>query len=61
MRLLQLPRCLLGLHQRDRRRAWHDGPVMRSQCTGCGKSMIKDDRGWHLEAAATAKVQPASE
>lgn len=60
MKLLQLPRCLFGMHQRDRRRAWYDGPVVRSYCTGCGKPMVKDNRGWHPDAAAPG-VQPASD
>lgn len=51
MNLLQLPRCLLGTHHRDRRRAWYDGPVVRSYCTGCGKPMVKDSHGWHLAVA----------
>ncbi|MDT8757067.1 hypothetical protein MZO42_00005 [Sphingomonas psychrotolerans] len=54
MKLLQLPRCLFGLHQRDRGHAWHDGAVVRSHCTGCGKRMLKDGSGWHLEAAASS-------
>jgi hypothetical protein len=49
MNLLQLPRCMFGVHQRDRRRARHEGSVARSYCTGCGRPMIKDHRGWHLE------------
>ncbi|NIJ20813.1 hypothetical protein FHS95_002505 [Sphingomonas naasensis] len=49
MNLLQLPRCALGLHHRDRRRAWYDGPIVRSHCTGCGKAMVKDFHGWHLD------------
>ncbi|ATY32064.1 hypothetical protein [Sphingomonas psychrotolerans] len=52
MKLLQLPRCLFGLHQRDRRRARHDGPFVRSHCIGCGRAMVKDSRGWHLDDAA---------
>jgi hypothetical protein len=52
MKLLQLPRCLFGVHERDRRRAWYDGPFIRSQCKGCGKPMIKDGLGWHIETAA---------
>jgi len=52
MDLLQLPRCVFGLHHRDRRHAWHDGPVVRSHCTGCGKPMVKDVHGWHLDAIA---------
>jgi hypothetical protein len=60
MNLLQLTRCMFGLHQRDRHRARHDGAVVRSYCTGCGKPMIKDNRGWHLDAAAPG-AQPASE
>lgn len=55
MNLLQLPYCMLGTHHRDRRRAWYDGPVVRSHCTGCGKPMVKDGHGWHL-AAAEAQV-----
>jgi hypothetical protein len=42
---------MLGTHHRDRRRAWYDGPVIRSHCTGCGKPMVKDGHGWHLDAA----------
>jgi len=52
MNLLQLPRCLLGSHRRDRRHAWYDGTVVRSHCTGCGKPMVKDTHGWHLDTAA---------
>ena len=59
MNLLQLPWCLFGAHQRNRRRARHDGPVVRSYCTGCGKPMIKDNRGWRL--AEEFETQPASE
>ncbi len=51
MNLLQHARCLFGVHRRDRRRAWHDGPVARGYCSGCGKLMIKDRRGWHLDDA----------
>jgi hypothetical protein len=50
MKLLQLPRCLVGNHQRDRRYARYDGPVVRSHCTGCGKPMVKDGQGWHLDS-----------
>lgn len=53
MNLLQLPRCVLGLHHRDRRHAWYDGPVVRSHCTGCGRPMVKDLHGWHLDAAGS--------
>lgn len=53
MKLLQLPWCLFGAHHRDRRHARYDGPVVRSYCKGCGKPMVKDGRGWHLEPADT--------
>ena len=61
MNLLQLPRCLFGVHQRDRRRAWHDGPVVRSHCTGCGKPMVKDGHGWKLDGAASPDLPATSE
>jgi hypothetical protein len=61
MKLLQLPRCLLGMHQRDRRRAWRDGPLVRSHCTGCGRPMVKDGRGWHLAAAEAAAMRVAED
>lgn len=54
MNLLQLSRCMFGVHQRDRHRARHDGSVARSFCTGCGKPMVKDSRGWHLEDPVAA-------
>jgi hypothetical protein len=54
MNLLQLPRCLFGLHHRDRRRARHDGVAVRSRCTGCGKPMIKGRHGWHLDYATAS-------
>lgn len=54
MNLLQLPRCIFGQHHRDRRHARHDGWVVRSHCTGCGKPMVKDGDGWHLAPAVPA-------
>jgi hypothetical protein len=60
MKLLQLARCLFGVHQRSRGRAWHDGSIVRSHCTGCGKPMRKDNQGWHLDEAAP-EAQAASE
>lgn len=61
MNVLQLPRCLFGSHHRDRRRAWYDGPVVRSHCTGCGKPMFKDIHGWHIDGSASSKNQATSE
>ncbi|MCX8476660.1 MAG: hypothetical protein MT490_12750 [Sphingomonas sp.] len=54
MNLLQLPRCIFGQHHRDRPHAWHDGPVVRSHCIGCGKPMVKDSHGWHLASDVPA-------
>lgn len=46
--VLQLLRCQLGKHQRDRRAAWFDGSVWRSTCTGCGRPMYREFDGWHM-------------
>jgi hypothetical protein len=48
MNVLQLLRCALGQHHRDRRLATHDGEYFRSVCTGCGRAMIRSHDGWHL-------------
>jgi hypothetical protein len=61
MNLLQLPRCILGLHQRDRRHARYDGPVVRSRCTGCGRPMVKDGLDWHLDTPSAARTPAAGE
>ena len=61
MNLLQLPRCLFGAHQRDKRLARHDGPVVRSRCTGCGKPMVKDGHGWRRADDAAPDARAASE
>ncbi len=46
--VLQLLRCRLGKHQRDRRAAWFDGNVWRSTCVGCKRPMYREFDGWHL-------------
>ncbi len=49
MYLVQRLSCLFGKHRRDSRRAHRDNMVMRSRCKGCGRAMVKDERGWALE------------
>ncbi len=49
MRALQIFRCLVGRHQRDKERARHDEDgVLRSTCTGCGRPMVKERYLWRL-------------
>jgi hypothetical protein len=54
MNILQLWRCALGRHKRDRRLVKHDGEDFRSVCTGCRRQMIRREDGWHLAKAADA-------
>lgn len=61
MNFLQLPWCVFGFHQRSRRRARYDGPVIRSHCIGCGRAMVKDTQGWHLDTAVPAEARTANE
>src|SRR3546814_9589058 len=46
--VLQLLRCRLGKHQRDRRAALFDGSVWRSTCVGCKRPMYREFDGWHM-------------
>ena len=59
MKLLQLASCAVGQHRRDRKKAWHDGPRVRSYCEGCGKPMIRIAGGWHPIAAHPASPKNA--
>jgi hypothetical protein len=58
MNLLQPVYCLFGKHHRSRSRAWDDGSVYRSWCKGCGKPMIRDLDGWHLDLHPPSAKQP---
>jgi hypothetical protein len=58
MNLLQPVYCLFGKHHRSRSRAWDDGSVYRSWCKGCGKPMIRDLDGWHLDLHPPSAQQP---
>src|SRR3546814_2732063 len=51
--VLQLLRCRLGKHQRDRRAAWFDGSVWRSTCVGCKRPMYREFVGWGWEEHTT--------
>ena len=51
MRVLQLFRCVWGRHLRSRRLAWSDGTYYHSRCVGCGKPLIRDGFGWHIDPA----------
>ncbi|MBQ1500264.1 MAG: hypothetical protein IIZ38_18305 [Sphingomonas sp.] len=53
MRLLQPIYCLVGKHHRSRSRAWNDGTAFRSWCEGCGRPMIREFEGWHLDVEAS--------
>jgi hypothetical protein len=59
MRLLQPFYCLFGNHHRSRGRAWNDGSFFRSWCEGCGKPMVRDVHGWHLDRTAENSASEA--
>lgn len=58
MNLWQRVQCVVGSHERDRKRAHFDGEQFRSICSGCGKPMVKTRAGWIVERAVA--VQPPS-
>jgi hypothetical protein len=46
MSILHLPRCLMGKHERSRRRAHQVDGHMESVCRHCGVRMRKEGMGW---------------
>ncbi len=46
---MQLVRCALGKHQRDRATVVSDGTVHRGLCEGCRTPMFKGQNGWEPE------------
>ncbi|QIG81116.1 hypothetical protein [Stakelama tenebrarum] len=51
MKLMQLTRCLIGRHKRDRGVTVKDG-VMYSRCIGCGRRMVRSGPRWRLVRAS---------
>lgn len=45
-KIKQLPLCLIGRHQRDRRRVRTQGDAAFSRCVGCGTRMVKTHGQW---------------
>lgn len=56
MNLIQLFNCVRGKHVRSRGHAWQDGPVFRSICRGCGKPMVRTQRGWEVQRTAPVET-----
>lgn len=48
--VIQRVACLFGHHRRSGGRAWNDGEAFHSWCKGCGKPMVRDQHGWHLDS-----------
>ena len=57
MKFWQLALCLLGRHDRDRRRAQFDGEVFRSVCRGCGRPMAKHAHGWIIDRGSVGTAE----
>lgn len=49
--------CLIGIHRPNRERIWDDGINMRAKCSGCGRGMIRDQKGWRLFRASDANLR----
>jgi hypothetical protein len=49
MNLLQLARCAIGQHARDRASVVVGIHSHHGRCSGCGAAMVKSPEGWRLE------------
>lgn len=52
MDLVQLARCALGYHARDRASVVIGSRFHHGRCKGCGAAMVKGPGGWQLEKDA---------
>ena len=60
MQILQLFRCALGRHRRNKRHAKFDGDIFRTRCIGCGRPMVRGLDGWRLEQESDHPGEPQS-
>lgn len=54
MNIVQLARCALGQHRRDRATVVVGADRFRGRCKGCGAAMVKGPGGWRLDRERTA-------
>lgn len=54
------PLCWMGAHHRSKRRAYNDGKAMRTVCSRCGTSLIKDTEtsSWKEVPSIAAAPKP---
>ena len=54
MKIVQLARCALGHHERDRSTVVIGLRNHHGRCKGCGARMVKGADGWQLERDCAA-------
>jgi hypothetical protein len=52
MDIVQLVRCALGYHRRDRSSVVVGSPFHHGRCRGCRTAMVKGPGGWKREKRA---------